>query len=280
MKNIREWINNPNRDYKEGVKIYHRNKLNTKHDNFFNTQSPSEIHSNMLFGKIKRIYSKMILKSENHKEVAKAEPIKIQKIQPVKVKKQTKTESKDKTPTNPPVVELRKNKKYVNKLLALNWPDLSHNDKLVFFNSEKYFLEKKTLMLENGDIEKKLRSLHTKMKEIDPDSKFDTDRKKIMDELGELDDKKSKNWIVIDTWKEIQVDDTKETETEKAARIAIENTKRVAANNIYIYRALKTIPTMPKETEKQRNKIKKKEVEVENRKKELEELGHPYKEKK
>ncbi len=185
-----------------------------------------------------------------------------------------------KTPTESTnVFELRSNKQFINKLLTLNWNDLSFNDKLVFNDSEKYFLDKKSLMLHNANIEKEMRSLHTKVKSIAPDNSFDSNRKDIMNGLAALDDAKAANWKKIDTWGEIieVVSDNSETDSDKAVRVALEILKKVKANEIYIYRAIKSIPDMPRKTAKQRDKIIKKQEEVEKRKLELIELGHPYK---
>ncbi len=174
---------------------------------------------------------------------------------------------------------LRKHKQYINNLLTRNWSDLPYNDKLVFNNDETYFLNKKRIMLLNGDINKSMISLHAKLKAVDPDPKYNDNRKSIITELAALDDEKAANWIVIDTWieKVTSKQNDNETEVERAVRKSKELAKKITANEIYIYRAIKSIPDMPRDTEKQKAKIIKKQNEVEKRKLELEELGHPYK---
>ena len=172
---------------------------------------------------------------------------------------------------------LRKNKQYTNKLLTLNWNELSYDDQLIFFGAEKYFLSKKTLMLENGDINKEMVSLHAKLKAVPADKKNDGKRKKIMEELTELDDKKAENWRTIDTWNEPE--DSKgpeEITTDKAVQQALAREKRIKANKIYIYRAQKMVDAMDPKTEKEKKKKAAKIREIEKRKKELADMGQPY----
>ena len=266
MKNILEWIQNPDRDYQEGVKMYDKHKLNAKHDKFFATPNPEAIHKNMLLSRMMRIYQKMNANPNIAKDEAKPEPIKIKKIEPVQAKQQASP------------VSSRKNKQYINKLLALNWDDLSFNDKKIFFNNEKYFLVKKSLMLENGDIERKMRSLHAKVKAIDPDPKNDEKRGEIMSELATLDDTKAANWKTIDTWNEPEGSFAEpENTTKQAVQKALEREKKIKANKIYIYRAEKTLDDMPEKTAKQKAKKQKKADEIAKRKAELKQLGEPYK---
>ncbi len=166
---------------------------------------------------------------------------------------------------------LRGNKEYVNKLLTLNWNDLQYNDKLIFFNSEKYFLKKKTLFIENSDIVREMRSLHSKMRALDPDVANNNKRKDIMTRLVALEEEKESNWQIIDDWSE-----PKELSTEKKPNLTpqqvLEIDKKIKANKIWIYRAEKTITKMPTKTEKEKIKKEKKIKELNERKKEIEQL--------
>lgn len=284
MQKIKNWLLNPEREYAVGLDIYHKHKLNTKHDTFFNTESPTDIHKNMLYSKVARIYQKLLANPPKEAKAAQ-EPIQIKKIESkssrTKNTKSTPTDTDKKTETLvkkiEPVANLRKNKQHINKLLSLNWPDLNHNEKVIFNNDEKYFLEKKSLMLRNGDIEKEMRSLHAKVKVIDPDPKNDAARKKLMGQLDVLDEEKAKNWALIDAWTEVQNEMPTESETDKAAREALEKEKLIKNNKIYIYRAEKSLPGMETKTAKQKSRKQAKLDEIKRRKQELIDLGHPYK---
>jgi hypothetical protein len=173
-----------------------------------------------------------------------------------------------------PPEESRKNKKFINNLLTLDYSQIAYQNKLIFFNDEEYFLAKKQLMIRNGNIEQNMRSLHAKVKAIDPDPKFNEDREKIMNALATLDDEKAENWQLIDTWVEPEPDII--LDTAAAIQKALEIEKLVKAHGNYIYRAEITIPGMPEETEKQKKKKADKLAEVKRRKDELIKLSAPY----
>lgn len=272
MKNILTWIRNQNRDYNEGLEYFHRYKLNTKHDVFFNTSEPKILHRNMLLSQVTKIYHKLAANPNLNKETA-AESIKI-KPEPIKIRKIEPQIKKIKQVSEIAAAELRVNKKYINKILVLSWDDLTFNEKIIFNNSEDYFLEKKSLMIKNGDIERKIRSLHSKVKTIDPDTNYNKDREKIMQQLVILEDKKAENWISIDTWKEPESDFS--LDTEMAVQKALEREKLIKAHGNFIYRAEIIIPAMPEDSEKQKKKKADKIAELNRRKKELITLGSPY----
>ncbi len=213
--------------------------------------------------------------------VAKGFPFLVKREKPLEIKKETPAPLKtipDKPKQQPPqlpVTELRKNKTYINKLLSMNWTDLSFPDKVIFDKSEKLFLEKKTLFIENSDMDREMRSLHAKMKALDPDPKNDLKRKELIQRLASLDDQKADNWEKIDKW-EAPIAEKAETESEKAVRLALERERQIKANKIYIYRAEKMLPGMKSDTEKQRRRIEAKKKEIEHRRQELIEWGAPY----
>jgi len=174
-----------------------------------------------------------------------------------------------------PVAKLRENKMFVNKLLTMNWPDLTFSEKGIFNNSQKSFLEKKTLFIANSDMDREMRSLHAKLKAIDPAPKNNPQRKDLIQQLMELEDAKFQNWQKIDSWEEPEKE-PEETDTEKAVRLALEKDKRIKTNKIYIYRAEKILGQMKEETEKQRRKKAERIAEINKRKQELIDLGSPY----
>lgn len=281
---ISKWLENPNRDYETGLKIFGKFKVNNKVFTFLNVSNPDQVKKNMLYGQVKKVYNKLIVNPELLKDVPVIKPV----IQPIKTKntdpgiqpiKIHKIEPKAATETDKIIHPdtLRSNKQYINKLLTLNWNDLSFSDKTIFGNSEKYFLSKKTLLIENSDIEKQMRSLHTKVKSIDPDEKNNENRKEIMQELAELDDKKSANWEVIDSWVDPETDKIQNTDTETAIREALKREKLIKAHKVYIYRAEKMLDKMPEKTSNQRKRKEKKITEIKRRKKELADMGEAYK---
>lgn len=175
------------------------------------------------------------------------------------------------------IYALRRNITYLNKLLTLNWTDLSYNDKLVFDNSEKLFTEKKALFIENSDITREMQSLHAKMRTFtDPDPKFDEQRKGLIQKLADLDDQRAGNWKEIDHFEPLKTT-SEESKLKEAIKQGEENQKTILRHRSFINRAEKIIPGMKTETETQRQKKQYKIDEVERRKKELIRLGSPYK---
>lgn len=176
--------------------------------------------------------------------------------------------------------ELRKNKQYVNKLLTLNYNDLSFQDKEVFFNDELYFLDKKKYLIQISNADREMQSLHAKVKALPEDPKFDNDRKVIMQQLSDLDKEKAKSFLKIDEWVVPEIDKDPSTDVDlvaqKAAEDALNKDKLIKAHNNYIYRAELTLPDMKETTPAEIKKKQEKQAEVDRRKKELEELGVPY----
>lgn len=267
METIKNWIEDPNRNYFEGLNIYDAHKKSKKHDAFLKTDSPDQMRVEFLFRQILKLHHVLsaVAPSPNTNPMNIAQP-----VEKVRIKKPEPVIENHSDP-----VDLRKNKSYINRTLTLNFSDLSFEDKVLFNNDEAYFLSKKQLMIENGNIEQQMRSLHTKMKSIDPDKKFNKDRKEIMDQLIELEDQKSANWIIIDTWEEIKTDNLP-ANTEDAEKKAIEKIKLIEAHGNFIYRAEMTIPNMPESTVVLKKKKAAKIAEVERRKQELVNLGAPY----
>lgn len=193
------------------------------------------------------------------------------KARPIGVTKSQKEEP----PAGAPAEQLRKNKQYVNKLLTLNFNDLSYQDKLVFFNDELYFLEKKKLFLEISEADREMKTLHAKIKNIPKDPKNDGKRKGIMQKLSDLDELKTEHWVKIDTWQEPAATDPEKIK-EQAAKDALAKEKLIKANENYIYRAELSIPKMKEETPADKKRKQEKMAEVARRKKELEDMGVPY----
>ncbi len=199
--------------------------------------------------------------------------INIKHIEPV-----VKKNKKPKTPEFVPIDKLRKNKMFINNLLSMDWGDLSYQNKLIFNNSEAYFIEKKSLFISNSHKNREMRSLHSKIKTINPDSKNNEKRKNIIQKIAKLDDEIFQNWQMIDNWEENKnkKSSIKESEIKKAVEKALERDKKIRTHKSYIYRAEKTLPNMKSETKKQRDKIERKKKKIERYKMELEKEGIHY----
>lgn len=188
---------------------------------------------------------------------------------PLKIAKQVPSEPAE----NP--VALRGNKQFINKLLTLNFSDLLHQDKLIFFNDEKYFLEKKQALLEISGADRDMKSLHAKVKSLAKDPKKKDELAKLMNQIAGLEDFKVKKWQVIDTWNDPTGTDPEQIKKE-AAKEAIERDKQIKAHGNYIYRAELALPNMPKSKAADKKRYDEKLAEVERRKAELVKLGSPY----
>jgi regulator of replication initiation timing len=179
-----------------------------------------------------------------------------------------KTEKETQPETTPE--ELRKNKQYVNKLLTMDWKDLSHQDHLVFFNNQSYFMKKKEMFLEISSMDRDMKSLHAKLKSL----KTTEERKATMNRIAYLENGKIEYWSLIDKW--IAPETDPEKIAEGAAAAALNKDRQIKTNRIYIYRAEISIPGMPEKFASERERKAKKIAEVEKRKAELIELGSPY----
>jgi len=271
MYNVKAWLNNPNRSYVDGLTIYELYKPSKKYDAFFGVSSPGIAQVNMLFSKITRIHSKLL---------AQPSLIVIEKDEPIKIKKVLAKKAMKLNPNpvnrNTDAIGLRSNKKYVNKLLALDYSELSFNDKLIFNNDEAHFLEKKAVFINISDSMRDIRGLHAKIKVIDPHSKFDGERKKIIQDIAYLDNNVKDAWNFIDTWTDnVQIPTVSVSDTAVAKAMA--NLKKIKANNIFIKRALISIPLMPNKSLKQKDKKVAKQIRLDKRIAELITLGAPYK---
>ncbi len=169
---------------------------------------------------------------------------------------------------------IRGNKRYINKLLTLNYSDLDFKEKGIFFYSEKYFYSKKYLLHHISKLTQQMKAYHEKLKLVQTDE----ERKEINNKLWIADDLKSQAFIEMDTW-EHQIPDL-EDPIEKAARQAVEKEKEIKTLTNYIGRFDDRYLALPEESEKQRAKKHQKIQEVEKRKQRLIALGFPYNRKK
>lgn len=169
----------------------------------------------------------------------------------------------------------RNNKQYVNKLLTLDWKDLTHQDRLIFFNLEKYFLEKKMILLEISSLDREMKSLHAKVRLMAKDGNKQDQLQSTMESIASMEEDKVAAWQKIDIWSNPFNQDTEKISKE-AAEKAIERDKLIKAHGNYIYRAELALPNMPEKTSAEKKRKAEKQAEVDRRKEDLIKLGAPY----
>jgi len=139
----------------------------------------------------------------------------------------------------------RNNKKYINKLLTLNYSDLEFKEKALFLHDEKYFFEKKMLLQDASSIFNEMKSLHAKLKA----AKSDSERKEINADLWQMDDARQSTYEKLDFWRE---EATPENAIEKAAREAVERQNEIKTLTNYIGRFEYEYNAMPEGAKKQK----------------------------
>ena len=287
MKSFVQWLKDPQRNYQTGLEIFNKHKRSTDHDAFLITPNPSQLHKNILHNLMLKLFH--ILKTTGYFDSQKADVStvtrnpRINKIVfkgqelPADPNSLSQKQVFASMPEGESPMNLRSNKNYVNQLLGLEFSQLSHDNKLIFNNSETDFLNKKAAFISNSDIDRHMRGVQAKMKAIDPNPKFDHVRKELMAELVVLDKSKSANWKTIDTWEKASDSIESLKQLGEETELQIITNKRIRANTVFIRRADTAIPKMPSNTENQKKRIQKKTQEVDKRKAELIELGHPFK---
>jgi hypothetical protein len=171
------------------------------------------------------------------------------------------------------VTDYRKNKGYVNKLLTMNWENLNFKEKQIFYDSQAVFLQKKQALFYISEIDRRMNSLHAKMRAQPNTAAGSRKRAELLEQLQNADDERKSHWSVIDDWaKPTNKQITEKEKIEKAKKEALATQKRILANNNYIYRYEDAVDD-PKLSEKRRKHLK---TEVERRKQELIDMGAPY----
>jgi hypothetical protein len=166
--------------------------------------------------------------------------------------------------------KLRENKRYINKLLTLNYSDLSFQEKAIFYNDERFFFDKKNMLHDISKVDTQMKSLHAKMKL----TKKTDDRKHIVKDLLYLESLKTNAFSVIDAWQ--HQESIQESVLEKAAREAVEKANEIKNLTNYIGRFERIVAFMPDTTETQQNKKTKKLTEIAKRRQRLIGLNAPY----
>lgn len=173
--------------------------------------------------------------------------------------------------------KLRKNKKFINSLLALAWIELSEQDRKVFFDDENLFQEKKVMLNRVSTIDREMQTLHASVKLLASDDAKLNERGEIMNRLSELEEEKLELFGNIDVWgPRNPAGNDPDNVAAKAAEEAIKKQKLIEAHENYIYRNEPALKNMPESTPAEKKKKAAKAAEIERRKEELIKMGKPY----
>lgn len=251
-KQIEQWLDNPT-DYSQGLKLYHRNKINNDFDNFFKVDDPKpdSMQFKILIKKLHDIVRKLGNNPEE-KEVNEVEPVK-----PIKTAKENETKPAEKSAFRPRITD--------NPIV----------------NVELLPKELQTKYFDNKKICAEMQALQSKLKT----AASDQERKEIMKKLTELDTQNAEIWEEIDKWwkengetakdeaaTDIQDNDTEKQDENPAAR-ALEINNRIKTVKINITRAVNQLPkTKPHLIKKKEDRIKQWKAELNDLEKELKEI--------
>jgi hypothetical protein len=276
MSKIQQWLADPGRDYQDGLRLYHQMKKTAKHDNFLNVQNPGKLQWSILTTQLQRMAY-----VEKHNPLPEEKPL---ATEAVKHQVKVKEIKGSKKMVNPPVEkietgermgaeEIRLTKPILNKLLVMDWKNLSFEEKKVFFNDQTLFSSKKTLMLRNGDIQQMMVSLHAKVKAMTADEQK-AERAETMEKIAVLEDEKEQNWKVIDDFSKAEGEREKEpVVVDLSGKDALERDRMIRINKVYIYKNELLLSKMPDKTENDRSRRQTKQNEIDKRKQELRALG-------
>lgn len=189
MNEAQQWLNNRNRTYQDGLKIYNRHKSSNKHDQFFALvidPKPSEPQYQIL-------YTQLVTISRILGNTPAPEPV-VKRIE-------VKTIATNDQGKEVDLDALRSNKQFINKLLTLGWDNLTVADKNIFYDNKDYYLDKQKSFFEISSLKNEMNLADAKRKE----SRNKEARKKYNDALNNISNKirdifKKK----IDTWQDPQ----------------------------------------------------------------------------
>lgn len=256
MKDLQNWIQDPNRSYRLGVDLYRHYKGEDQFLNYFmqGIQNPTKAHANLLYKRLTDVSRKIRQNSSKPSQPQQPKPV-------VKTKKDI--DVREIAPSGKLDV-LRGNKTYINKLLTLQWKDLEKRDRAVFFNNEKYFAAKKQTFIGISDREREIKSMHAAMKKEDDKEK----RGELINRMKELENQNVQAWQEVDDFTEPQDDSTGDP-VKDAEKKGEERANRIKNLKSYIKRAEREIS---KGKYKREQTVKRKQAKIKQWKAELKEL--------
>jgi hypothetical protein len=174
LQEIKTWLDNPNREYAIGLSIYNDYKPSRKFDDFFNVQNPhpESMQFKMLTQRVREIYRKI----QQSPGLLKADPITVKPINIDDLKKKSGQRVNPLGSDRPRIV--------TNPLVEVS--------QLPEELQQSYF--------ENKNLTREIGVLHTELKAVPKDSKFNDKRKALAETITKKDDARAENWEKIDIW--------------------------------------------------------------------------------
>lgn len=157
---VKKWLQSEPKDYKMGLDLLKKYKINPSSENFLNCQEPTLIHFNILWNEISnwdRIYNQ---KSRVNTLVV---------------------------PNNDDLTTDKYTHKVIRKVIKSEW-----------INYEDLPIELQKKYDENGALYNEIKTLHAKMKNLSADKTYDVERKKLANKIVERSKKNRANWKELD----------------------------------------------------------------------------------
>lgn len=228
MLELQTWINNPEREYADGVRIYKQLGTDSKKKTFYETEKPTTLHRNMLFADLARMY-----------RIADAN------------KKIPATKGKAITPTPIDLSKLLKNvapeklKQFVNAALKKEYETLSAAERQLFANDADFGTRQEAYN-QAVEMRKEMTALHEKIKlpELSEEERAETSKL-----LLDLEQEEQKRWLIVDGEESgfVPEDDNEDEEGEKATnapQTTVELMKRRTNIVTYISKVRKKLETV------------------------------------
>jgi SMC interacting uncharacterized protein involved in chromosome segregation len=239
IKKVKNWLNNPKRDYAEGVELFDRlaNKdFKTKYAVFFKLKEGEtevkqfEIRFTMLVNKMSAIYSKMQLNPEQYlPKPAPAWQVDSVSIQEEIIEKSKKIKAleQEKEDLEGSIMELEESdEEKQDEIDDLNAEIEEKDEEIRSLKTELEETAKKNglKVVKYENLPEEIKKKFDRTKEIVPliakihaeiqtETLSDDDRKKLAGELCALDDERRNIWDIIDAWaegKDVVLDEPKE----------------------------------------------------------------------
>jgi len=253
MKQLKTYLENPERDYQTGVEIYKRLENKMSYTLFFvknKNSKPGSQAFNMLMSRLKRIARIKNLVIVKRKTAPVPEGIKEKPDAPASPPPVPPV----KEPTQPPmgeVQQLTRKKETTNKLLSFDWDELNEREKAYFNYDSSMFEQKKQMLKQVAELERDMKALHLAIKKAEGDE----ERKGIAQKLASAEDEQFGLYEQIDLFSEVS--EKKANDDNRAVLISERNNLRSKISKIK--KQLEQEPEH-KQTEKRQQRLKESET--------------------
>ena len=275
LAKIKKWIDDPNKNYLEGVEIFKQHKINDKYDAFFMqvTNPPvSDMHYKLLTKKVAQIYRKLVLNPPEKPDTRQEVDIQVKKINLTKPKNDLRTINElvddfDKlefsllpygelkllaNELSPELGKQPKSKEIIKSLNEIKKYNKLKPDKFYLIDRPKIRKPETEINLEdlpevlqfkfkeNQQLTTEMATMHAKAKA----SKEEKERAEFIECLLDLDDRRAANWIDIDAWWKTK-DDKKDEPVQGVVDQVLGLTRRLNTLNVNISRTEKKLKEKP-----------------------------------